>query len=112
VSLTIRGHSNANPIPSLTKLPTINCPFGGLDLAEHSRRLSTAHARSGHWHAHRVIFPLASGFVRARTLSMKSSLARLRDRFVRVMIATLSRLLGNSTGKTLSDGFLRGSRTQ
>jgi hypothetical protein len=54
----------------------------------------------------------ASGFVSVRTLLMKSSVARLRERFFRVMIATFRRILGNSTGKILSVGFLRGSRTQ
>jgi hypothetical protein len=57
-------------------------------------------------------FSLVSGFVIARTLSMKSCVARLRDRFFNVMIATLRRVLGNSTGRTLSDGCLRGSMTQ
>ena len=57
-------------------------------------------------------FSLASGFVIARTLSMKSCVARLRDRFFSVMIATLRRVLGKSTGRTLSDGCLRGSKTQ
>jgi len=52
------------------------------------------------------------GLVRARTPSMKSSTARLRDRFFRVMTATSSRVLGNSTGKILSDGCLCGSLTQ
>jgi len=57
-------------------------------------------------------FSLVSGFVIARTLSMKTCVARLRDRFFSVMIATLRRVLGNSTGRTLSDGCLRGSKTQ
>jgi transposase-like protein len=54
----------------------------------------------------------AHGFVIARTLSMKSCVARLRDRFFSVMIATLRRVVGKSTGRTLSDGCLRGSKTQ
>ena len=56
--------------------------------------------------------PLASGFVKSRTPSMKSSVARLRERFFKVMTATLSRVFGNSTGRILSDGCRRGSRTQ
>ena len=57
-------------------------------------------------------FSLVSGLVTARTLSMKSSVARLRDRFFRVIIATLSRVLGISTGRTLSDECLCGNKTQ
>jgi len=57
-------------------------------------------------------FSLASGLVMARRLSMKSSVARLRDRFFKVIIATLSRELGNSTGRTRSDGCRRGRRVQ
>jgi hypothetical protein len=39
-----------------------------------------------------AIFSRASGFVRARTRSMNSSVARLSDRFFRMMIPTSSRV--------------------
>ncbi len=74
--------------------------------------LSMTHAARSNGRRDANHFCRASGFVRARTASMKSSVVRLRDRFFSVMIATSSRVLGNSTGKILSDGCMRGSMTQ
>src|SRR5262249_27750399 len=54
----------------------------------------------------------ASGLVNACTRSMKSRARGLGDRFFRVTIATGMRVSGNSTGKALSHGCLRGSLSE
>ena len=51
----------------------------------------------------------ATGFVMARTCSMKSCAAPLSVRFFNVVIAIGIRVSGNSTGKTRSEGRRRGS---